>query len=179
MDPANIRDAKLALAFKALNLSGSGQLSWADLEAIAQSTAQRLHCDAAGEQALNDAFQAWWSHLGAGADGTLDLNAFTVAISAGVDGDDSYYDQGIGKVVNALIQAADSNGDGIISQDEYLALYSGTVADSDAVLEGYRQLDLNDDGTVTVEEFQKRGREFYSAAGIEAAGSFLLGRPLA
>ncbi len=46
MDPVDVRNAKLALAFKALNLSGSGQLSLADLESIAQSMAQRLNCDA-------------------------------------------------------------------------------------------------------------------------------------
>ncbi len=177
MDPIDVRNAKLALAFKALNLSGSGQLSLADLESIAQSLAQRLHCDAERERALIDAFQAWWNQLGAG-DGTLSVGTFTEVMGARADGDDAFYDQGIGKIMNALIQAADRDSDGIISQDEYLSLYAATEADTDAVLDGYRQFDLNDDGAVTVEEFQKRVREFYSSAGLEAAGSFLLGHPL-
>lgn len=177
MDPVDVRSAKLALAFKAVNLSGSGQLSWADLESIAESMAQRLQCDAEREQLLIDAFRAWWNQLGAG-DGTLGADAFAEAVGAGADGDDAYYDQGIGKLVDALIQAVDRNGDGVIGPDEYLSLYAATAADSDAVLEGYRQFDLNDDGKVTVEEFRKRVREFYSSAGLEAVGSFLLGHPL-
>ncbi len=111
--------------------------------------------------------------------GPLDAGGFVEAVGAGADGTGAEYDQGIGKVVTALIRAADRNGDGVIGPEEYLSLYAATGADRDAVLEGYRKLDLNDDGKLTVEEFQKRVREFYSSAGLEAAGSFLLGHPLA
>ncbi|MGC5016821.1 EF-hand domain-containing protein [Streptosporangium sp. DT93] len=177
MNPVDPRDAKLALAFQALNVSGSGELSSADFEAIATSNAQRLRCDEDRRRELSEALQAWLRQLQAYAGGPVTVVAFTDAIREGMDAGDDYYDQGIGKVVDALIHAADRNGDGIISQEDYLAFYEGTTADEATVLEGYRKLDLNADGTVTAGEFRKVARQFYGSAGLEAASTFLLGRP--
>ncbi|WP_187414266.1 EF-hand domain-containing protein [Nonomuraea sp. PA05] len=179
MNSVDIRNAKLALAFQALNTSGSGYLSSADFETYAKTTADRLHCDAERARELSEAMRAWWRQLEEHAKGPVTVIAFTNAVREGMDAGDAHYDQGIGKIVDALVHAADRNGDGIISEQDYLLFFEGTAADEATALEGYRKLDLNADGVLTVEEFRKAVRQFYSAEGVEAAGSFLLGNPLA
>ncbi|MEV0612929.1 EF-hand domain-containing protein [Nonomuraea sp. NPDC050404] len=178
MKPADIRDAKIALAFQALNVSGSGRMSSADLEAYSKETAQRLRCDADRERELSESMQALWRYLEDNSKGPVGVAEFTNAIRTGLDAGNEFYDRVVTRIVDALVHAADRNGDGIISKEDYLAFYAATTTDEAAVMEGYRKLDLNADGAVTVDEFRKVVRQFYSFEGLDAAGSFLLGKPV-
>ncbi|MEV0388827.1 EF-hand domain-containing protein [Nonomuraea sp. NPDC050643] len=177
MNPSNVLDAKIALAFKALDVSQDDRLSWADFAAIAGQLTTRLHADKKQEAEINEAFQAWWGQFETKTGDELGIDQFISAIRTGMAAGPAFYEQGAGRIVDVITRIADRNGDGIISKEDYLAFYQGSMADESGVLEGYRKLDLNADGSVSAEEFRQAVRQFFTSEGLDTVGDFLLGRP--
>ncbi|WP_160150640.1 EF-hand domain-containing protein [Nonomuraea solani] len=167
----------MALAFKAIDLSQDDRLSWPDLAGIAEELSSRLHADKERELELTEAFQSWWRQFETKTGDEVTLDRFISVMKTGMAAGPAFYQQGPGRIVDVLIRIADRNGDGIISKEDYLAFYGGSMADESAVLAGYRKFDLNSDGAVTADEFRQAAYEFFTSEDLDATGSFLLGRP--
>ncbi|MFJ9416338.1 oxygenase MpaB family protein [Streptomyces sp. NPDC101227] len=176
------RPARVDAFFRqVLDQTGDGRIDAADLQAMAHNVCWQLELTPEREAEVYDAFETWWQHMRATMDtdddGHIDRTEFVQAVTAGVDRDPDYLDKGLHIAVRALFRAADSDGDGHLSPDEYRAVFGGSRVHPAELNHGFRQLDTDGDGRITEEEFVRGFTEYFTARTDIAAGSRLLGRP--
>jgi Ca2+-binding EF-hand superfamily protein len=79
---------------------------------------------------------------------------------------------------DALVQIADGDGDGKLTHDEYVRLFTARAGLSeDEADAAFNHIDSNGDGFVTAEELKATIREFYLNRDPASSGSWLLGAP--
>ncbi|RKE23252.1 oxygenase MpaB family protein [Streptomyces sp. TLI_171] len=176
------RPARLAAFYRqVMDQTGDGRLTAADFAAMAHNVCWPLELDQAGEDAVHAAFDTWWHHLRAGADGdgdgAISCEEFVAAMLAGIDGDPDYLRDGLHVAVRAMFRAADLDGSGELGADEYRTLFGGSRVHPAELAHGFQQLDTDGDGRITEEEFLHGFTEFFTTRGGSAAGTQLLGRP--
>ncbi|ROO85999.1 uncharacterized protein (DUF2236 family) [Actinocorallia herbida] len=105
-----------------LDQTGDGHLDWPDLAAMAREIASRLDLDAQGEDRLFTAFAAWWDELrtalDADGDGRIDAHEYATATT--LPG------RALIDIAEVLFDAADADGDQVITPDEYRVLFRTT-----------------------------------------------------
>jgi uncharacterized protein (DUF2236 family)/Ca2+-binding EF-hand superfamily protein len=161
-----------------LDQTGDGYLEKADLEAMARAVCWGLEIDDDTELRVHEGFAAWWQQLSPAADahGRISRKNFVRAAlesqaeRTGVLGD------GLNRAVTAMFEAADTNRDGYLEQDQYQRLLGGKTHPAE-LAHGFRQIDRDGDGRIGAEEFRIAFHEFLTARGHSAAGSHLLGQP--
>lgn len=81
----------------------------------------------------------------------------------------------VGTWSNALIELSDQDGDGRLSQQEYVANLRGFNLDEAAANEAFRRLDQNGDGYLTHDELSCSVEEFFYSEDPAAPGNWLVG----
>jgi uncharacterized protein (DUF2236 family)/Ca2+-binding EF-hand superfamily protein len=167
-------DADGRVAFDQIDQSGDGVISWADLAAVARVLADRLDVDdEATEDSLYDGFHAWWKELRTAADANGDARLsreeyaqYMATVHGGA---------ALQAAMDTVAAVVDRDGDGFVDQAEYTHLLGGGIG-SGELLEGFRRLDADGDGRVTVTEFAAGLGEFFAGRTGSAVGRYLLGR---
>jgi Ca2+-binding EF-hand superfamily protein len=166
---------KVATVFAAMDTDGRGHLVAADFEALAARwTRLRGQRPGTGEHArLRAIMLGWWISLSAAAEYadrvSLDdvltvvdaLPAMTEAVTATAD---------------AMFEAVDENGDGLVSRAEYrrmIEAWNGRATDTDEV---FALLDLDGDGALTRDEFRLLWTEFWAGDDPAHPGTWVFGR---
>ncbi|MFE5580493.1 oxygenase MpaB family protein [Kitasatospora sp. NPDC056531] len=164
-----------------LDQTGDGYITVHDLRAMAHSVCWQLELDEAAEARVYEAFDGWWEQLravmDANGDGRVSREEFTAATLAGCDRDEAYLEQGLLPVLRAVFTAADTDGSGFLEFDEYRVVFGGPRVHPAELSHGFRQLDTDGDGRITVEEFLGGFTEFFTARADSTSGAQLLGRP--
>ncbi|MFI9321159.1 oxygenase MpaB family protein [Kitasatospora aureofaciens] len=164
-----------------LDQTGDGFITVHDLRAMAHNVCWQLELDEAAEARVYRAFDGWWEQLraamDANGDGKVSREEFTAATLAGLDRDEAYLEQGLLPALRAVFVAADTDGSGFLEFDEYRAVFGGPRVHPAELSHGFRQLDADGDGRITVEEFLRGFTEFFTARADSTAGAQLLGRP--
>ena len=79
-------------------------------------------------------------------------------------------------MVAAWMDICDTDGDGMISLDEYTAMFANTVNASPEDLEAaFHKLDQDGDGALSSEEIRTAAEEYYTSEDPQAPGNWLLG----
>ncbi|MFD8702183.1 oxygenase MpaB family protein [Kitasatospora sp. NPDC059648] len=164
-----------------LDQTGDGFITVHDLRAMAHNVCWQLELDEEAEARVYRAFDGWWEQLRAAMDANRDVKVsreeFTAATLAGLDRDEAYLEQGLLPALRAVFTAADTDGSGFLEFDEYRAVFGGPRVHPAELSHGFRQLDTDGDGRITVEEFLHGFTEFFTARADSAPGAQLLGRP--
>ncbi|MFI9360041.1 oxygenase MpaB family protein [Kitasatospora sp. NPDC053057] len=164
-----------------LDQTGDGFITVHDLRAMAHNVCWQLELDEAAEARVYAAFDGWWEQLraamDANGDGKVSREEFTAATLAGLDRDEAYLEQGLLPALRAVFVAADTDGSGFLEFDEYRAVFGGPRVHPAELSHGFRQLDTDGDGRITVEEFLSGFTEFFTARADSTSGAQLLGRP--
>ncbi|WP_033348286.1 EF-hand domain-containing protein [Kitasatospora aureofaciens] len=164
-----------------LDQTGDGFITVHDLRAMAHNVCWQLELDEAAEARVYRAFDGWWEQLRAAmdadGDGKVSREEFTAAALAGLDRDGAYLEQGLLPALRAVFVAADTDGSGFLEFDEYRAVFGGPRVHPAELSHGFRQLDADGDGRITVEEFLRGFTEFFTARADSTSGAQLLGRP--
>ncbi|MFF2142000.1 oxygenase MpaB family protein [Kitasatospora sp. NPDC058190] len=164
-----------------LDQTGDGYITVHDLRAMAHNVCWQLELDEAAETRVYEAFDGWWEQLravmDANGDGKVSREEFTAATLAGCDRDEAYLEQGLLPALRAVFTAADTDGSGFLEFDEYRAVFGGPRVHPAELSHGFRQLDTDGDGRITVEEFLGGFTEFFTARADSTSGAQLLGRP--
>ncbi|MFH8379896.1 oxygenase MpaB family protein [Kitasatospora sp. NPDC018058] len=164
-----------------LDQTGDGYITVHDLRAMAHNVCWQLDLDEAAEARVYEAFDGWWEQLravmDANRDGRVSREEFTAATLAGCDRDEAYLEQGLLPALRAVFTAADADGSGFLEFDEYRAVFGGPRVHPAELSHGFRQLDTDGDGRITVEEFLRGFTEFFTARADSTSGAQLLGRP--
>jgi Ca2+-binding EF-hand superfamily protein len=176
------RRARLDAFFRqVLDQTGDGRIDASDLQAMAHNICWQLELPAEREAEVYAAFDTWWQHIrttmDTDDDGHVTRTEFVTAMLAGVDRDPDYLDKGLHVALRAFFHAADTDGSGHLCADEYRTIFGGSRVHPAEVNHGFRQLDIDGDGQITMEEFVRAFTDFFTARTDTTAGSHLLGRP--
>ena len=176
-----LQDQNINLVFDSLDADRDGQIELDDLAGLARSIAQRVGARPGSpqEQKLLDAYFAWWSHL----QQTLDTDQNDVITRdefaqgfqrPGVVEQSSEHSR---RVARAIAELLDADQDGYITQDEYIQLsvqFDGM--DLRIAQEGFRRLDTDGDGQVTIAELETGWHQMLHSTNPSAPGTALLGQ---
>jgi hypothetical protein len=78
-------------------------------------------------------------------------------------------------IADAVMKAADTNVDGVLSQAEYVAMYGVLGVAPEQSAPAFARLDIDGDGVVSHEEYRTAIVDFYLSTDPDAPGNYLLG----
>lgn len=157
--PDNIQDKNLSALFNIFDSNQDGSITAEDFDLIGKLVCEQLGIavDSDDGRKVCEGYKTWWNQLrqdlDVDNDGQVTMAEFT-AIYKGDWGDpQEYFSRHIGPALRVVAEMLDTDNDGYIGQDEYLTLLEA-VTDPQPALAGFRQLDTDGDGRVSVAEFQ-------------------------
>ncbi|MEU4516932.1 EF-hand domain-containing protein [Nonomuraea wenchangensis] len=152
-----------------MDMDGDGRLTQADFQALARRwTAVAGPAD---PERLASVMTGWWPVLRAasGDDGVSLDEVLRV-----VDGLGGMTDA-VSGTADAMFEAIDLDGDGLISRSEYGALIATWNGAPSATDEIFPRLDLDGDGHLTRDEFRVHWTEFWAGDDPDAPGTYVFG----
>ena len=171
---------KLNVMFNLYDVNKNGFEEQADFEQIVQNLATTLHFQPGSPEytRLSAAHMAVWHNVQqlVGAPGSQHvtreeyLDGFDRILSV----KDNYLAI-VGSWSDSLIELSDRDGDGRLSQQEYVANLRSFNVEEAAANEAFRRLDLNGDGYLTHDEISRSVEEFFYSDDPQAPGNWLVG----
>ncbi|HKR48454.1 MAG TPA: EF-hand domain-containing protein [Pseudonocardiaceae bacterium] len=173
---------KYARYFSDLDSNNNGVLQEEDLTGTATRFCARLGYSEDSQQAkdLQDSCLALWHNVIGPMDGDGDgkvapeemAAAFLGQLSLDPDG----FEANIRGIATQFFTMCDRDGDGWISQDEWVALFfSAAQVPEQECRRAFAAVDSDSSGKITVEEFQQASKEFFSGTDPDAPGNLLFG----
>jgi len=176
----DLQDKKFNYVFTWFDQNGDGVITYDDMEKIA-----KLFTDLAEDQKNKDAmykgFMNWWQLLLDGredkseAAGDKIANKEFIRIMYAVVIAPGNFEKAVGFIVDGLLGALDKDGNGSLSQDEYIGMYNALGIPPTTSSEAFKRLDRDGSGEISHKEFQQALFEYYLSADPEAPGNWLLG----
>lgn len=169
---SDLQRRKITGVFTAMDADNDGYLEEHDFAALAGRWSQaRVAGDA---EKLTAVMLGWWQTLAAVSDTDHDGKVGVDEVLTVVDRLPTMRDAVTG-TADAMFEAIDENGDGLISADEYrrmIEAWSGEPADTDAV---FPLLDTDGDGRISRAEFAHHWYEFWAGDDEAAPGTRVFG----
>ncbi|GAA1354267.1 EF-hand domain-containing protein [Saccharothrix algeriensis] len=174
-----LKDHKFSIVFDWFDQGKDGRLTQDDFQATARMFAQvAREDDHATVTALHDAFDAWWGlvleHGDTDGDGGVSREEFITVMQVNVTAPE-HFDGAVMAIADAVINALDTDDDGVLSLDEYVRLFEALGIPREFAREAFAKLDRDGDGTVSHTEFRQAISDFYLSADPDAPGNYLLG----
>ncbi|MEV4395875.1 EF-hand domain-containing protein [Nonomuraea sp. NPDC049607] len=163
---------KVGGVFRAMDLDGDGRLTQADFQALAHRWT--AVAGSVPPERLVSVMTGWWPVLRAASGPDGDEAVSLDQVLHVVDGLGDLADAVTG-TADAMFEAIDLNGDGLISRSEYGALIETWNGAPSATDEIFPRLDLDGDGHLTRDEFRVHWTEFWAGDDPDAPGSYVFG----
>jgi Ca2+-binding EF-hand superfamily protein len=174
-------DQKATRIFKVFDTDGDGVAGQSDLDLAGSRAADAFGQDAGSPavQSLTLANSGLWAVLAAAdtdGDGRVSLADFKAALP-GLQANPAF-PAALNALFDALVQIADGNSDGKLTQDEYIRLFTSRAGlSTDEAGAAFRRLDGDSDGLVTAEEIKATIRDYHLNDDPGSSGAWLLGSP--
>jgi Ca2+-binding EF-hand superfamily protein len=176
-----LQDQNISVVFDSLDSDRSGTIGLDDLDGLARGICARIGVPAGSdpERRLIDAYHAWWDGL------QSDLDTDNNQIVTREEFAEGFRRPGVQeksgehsrKVARVIAELLDTDGDGQISQDEYVRLVTQFDGlDDNTAVRGFQQLDKDGDGAVSVAELEAGWHQMLNSADASAPGAALLGK---
>ncbi|OXM53007.1 calcium sensor EFh [Amycolatopsis alba DSM 44262] len=166
---------KISGVFAAMDVDGDGFLQEQDFQALAARWARQR--GPGDEKQLTGIMLSWWTTLlevsDVNRDGRVTLDEVLLVVDK-LPGTP----EAVTATADAMFEAIDQNGDGLISAAEYrqlIEVWNGRPTDTDAI---FPLLDSDGDGMLSRDEFAALWLEFWAGDDAEAPGTLVFG-PLA
>jgi Ca2+-binding EF-hand superfamily protein len=178
----NIQDHNISAVFNVLDANRDSVITEEDFEQIAARVCAQfgISADSEAGRKVRGSYLAWWQQLrrdfDADGDGRVTLAEFTSAYKDGKGNPERYFAEQLGPTVKVVVDMIDTDRDGFISEAEYLRLLAVATSDRETALAGFRQLDTDGDGRVSVAEFQVGIQQLMLSNDPTASGTGILGQ---
>lgn len=114
--------------------------------------------------------------MATGHSGSLNCTESVAGMRKAVDNERQGVLQRLFEMIAAWMDIADTDGDGPIDEEEYIAMYSKTLGASREDLKvAFTKLDLDGNGTLDNEEAHRAAIEYCSSDDPQAPGNWLFG----
>lgn len=175
-------DRKLTRRFATFDLDDNGFVEWTDFERGVHQLGAAFGHDSGSPplKRLHDLSRQLWDHLAkvadADNDGRISETEYKAAFAAGLLESPGSFEAGYVPFLDAIMEIADTDGDGVLNRDEYVK-WSGAMLGLDAEVAAgvFARLDADGDGRVTRQQVLEAIRVYYFDENPESAGSWLLG----
>jgi tellurite resistance protein TerC len=172
--------AQLNRRFAVLDINHDGTWQERDYEQQA-----RRVCDAFGHAAdspacrnVTDAqrglFSALLAHMDVNHDQQITPEEFAASIGRDI-ADQPGFDAAISAAASSLLQAADTDGNGVLDRSEYAQLTAAYGASTRPADQAFRQLDRDHNGVLDITELTEAIRQFYTSPDPESVGNLAFG----
>jgi Ca2+-binding EF-hand superfamily protein len=170
------KNQKFEMLFDWFDQNDDGSLTEDDFIAMASLFTELTHPDdRPNKDALRAAFARWWRILleAAGTQDRIERPEFISIMHSHITGSQHFEDVVMG-IADALMQALDTDGNGTLTGDEYVQMYSSLGVNQDISAASFQRLDRNGDGVISQAEFRSAIEDFY-LSDDDAPGNWLLG----
>lgn len=171
---------KLIALFDMYDADKNGLLEQADYEQIVQNLATSLHYQPGSPEYARlyaDHLAVWnatYQLCGAPGSQRVTQEEYVAAFDQLLSDKDNYQAI-VGNWADSLIELSDRDGDGRLSQQEYVTNLRNFNTSEAAANEAFRRLDRNGDGYLTRDEILRRVEEFFYSDDPQAPGNWLVG----
>jgi Ca2+-binding EF-hand superfamily protein len=175
----DLQAKKFSYVFTWFDQNADGWLTRDDFEKMTGLfTALADENDQKNKAAMKKAFMHWWDLLLEAGEGTpgekIGKEEFVRIMGSSIIAPENF-ENAVGGIVDGLIGALDRDGNGSLSQEEYVRMYSAVGVPSASSAEWFKRLDLDGSGELSYAEFRQAIVEFYLSADPGAPGNWLLG----
>lgn len=178
----NTQDKNLSAVFNVFDVNRDKKITAEDFAMLSKVVCEQfgLTMDSDQGQQIREGYQAWWNQLrqdfDTDNDGQVTMAEFAAAYQGGQGDPQEYYNKHAAPIINLVLEMVDTDKDGYIGEDEYLNfVVSVGRVDHQAALAGFRQLDSNGDGQISVAEFQAGVQDLMLSNDASAPGTMILG----
>lgn len=179
---SGVLNRKLDRIFRFLDADGDGELRPEDVTVLAARLATAF--DAPGdrpkiealERALDDIVRTDIMPMDADGSGGVDIREFASGFRRAVDTDPEAMLGRFDVMVDAWMNLADSDGNGVIDEAEFTRMYTMTLGVPAADLAvAFAKLDRDGNGTLDRAEIRTATREYYTSDDPSTPGNWLFG----
>lgn len=171
---------KLDKAFSHLDADGSGFVEEKDLTALGVRLLANFGTahDEVKAIRIADGFGTFWDELASALDTDRDRKLTPQEWRHGmstafIHGD--AFDRSFRPGALAVIELADTDGDGVVSRDEFATMQRAFGTPAGEIDLAFDRLDTDGDGKLSVEELMEGARQFYVGADEDAVGNWFFG----
>jgi hypothetical protein len=178
------KQRNLEAMFEIFDVGGDGYLTGADFAAHAASTCGALQLPAGSPHwtTIHTALDSWWDHLRRHSDRAVDgvcgriPATECVSIMEGrlVD-DDAFFGSTVGPIAETVFHVLDTDGDDVISADEYVAIYVASGLTEQIALDAFARIDADGDGRIDINEFVAVVRDAFTTDDPDSPGAWFFG----
>ncbi|WP_217214887.1 EF-hand domain-containing protein [Streptomyces sp. AC550_RSS872] len=173
-----VKNQKFNVLFDWFDQGKDGQLTQDDLQGMAGLFAKLAKDDRANATAMRNAFDQWWQlllkHGDSNNDGQVSRDEFITVMEANITSPE-HFQSAILAIADALMQALDTDGDGVLNRAEYVRLYDELGVPPVHSEAAFERLDRDGNGVITHDEWRTAISEFYLSTDPDAPGNWLLG----
>jgi Ca2+-binding EF-hand superfamily protein len=167
-DMASGQHERLQRHFESLDLDADGHLELGEWEAPARRILEALGEPSTSPraQAVVASYRKMWNHL-AGQAGTgtstLTLSQFEQAIDRHiVNPQDADFSDALRNAISAVAGLFDRDAKGAVTPEGFTSWLKAVGADTSKAQETFRQIDVDDDGDLTIDELMQAVRDYFA-----------------
>jgi Ca2+-binding EF-hand superfamily protein len=179
--PGDVKNQKFHIIFDWFDQGKDGYLDGEDFQQMAALFSSLPSGERPeNQQALQDAFAKWWQVIvdsgDTDADGRIGRDEFITVMKTSVTAP-ANFETAVLAIADAFMRIVDTGGDGSLSFDDYVRMYTGLGIDPRHSSEAFKRLDRDGDNMLGYDEFRTAITEFYLSEDPDAPGNWLLGPP--
>lgn len=168
--------ARFSDLFDVLDTDGDKSVTWADYQRLVDRYLSNygLEASAPRAQAIQAAYESLWQKLvQATEEEPLDRDRFVAAMHAASE--DRTRSNAAEAVAEAVFDLLDADGDGRISEQEFLVYANALGAREEDARKRFAHVDTDGDGDISREEFVLSARQYLFGDDIDSPGGFVFG----